>query len=92
MKKRMTKKEAKEMVKRIGYDVYGPGYCSEQEYCRKVGIAKSDLVVMGSNSGVYGWNWTLYLDNVNDNIIISGYRNAPILAYKDLKELSLGDN
>ena len=34
------------------------GYCCYQD----AGVSKYDLIELGYNSGVYGWNWTAYLD------------------------------
>lgn len=49
------------------------GYCCEQE----AGKSKYDLKKIGSNAGVYGWNWTAYLDPETDTLYISNYRNVP---------------
>lgn len=49
------------------------GYCCEQES----GKRKSELVELGYNAGVYGWNWTAYLDALTDTLYISSYRNVP---------------
>lgn len=38
---------------------------------------KHSLIKLGYNSGVYGWNWTAYLDSANDTLYISYYRNVP---------------
>ena len=40
-------------------------------------ISKWDLVELGFNRGVYGWNWTTYADNRTDTLYISSYRNVP---------------
>lgn len=50
------------------------GYCCEQNI---PGKSKYDLIKLGSNSGVYGWNWTAYADNETDTLYISCYRNVP---------------
>lgn len=34
-----------------------------------------DLKEIGHNSGVYGWNWTLYYYPETDTAYVSGYRN-----------------
>lgn len=47
------------------------GYCCYQDD----GISKYDLKEIGSNSGVYGWNWTCYYYPKTDTCYISGYRN-----------------
>lgn len=49
------------------------GYCCYQD----AGISKYDLLELGYNRGVYGWNWTAYLDTKTDTLYISAYRNVP---------------
>ena len=49
------------------------GYCCYQD----AGISKYDLLELGYNAGVYGWNWTIYADNRTDTLYISCYRNVP---------------
>lgn len=49
------------------------GYCCYQD-CNK---SKYDLVELGFNRGIYGWNWTLYLDTDTDTLYCSCYRNVP---------------
>lgn len=49
------------------------GYCYYQDY----GKSKYDLIELGYNRGVYGWNWTLYLDAETDTLYCSAYRNVP---------------
>lgn len=49
------------------------GYCCWQD----AGKSRYDLVKLGSNSGVYGWNWTAYADNETDTIFVDCYRNVP---------------
>lgn len=78
----LTRKEVKRLTN--GYNVYGPRYCSEYDYCKKYNINKFDLVKIGYNAGVYGWNFSLYFDPKNNNYIISSYRNAPNLEYTKL--------
>ena len=41
------------------------------------GKSKYDLLELGYNSGVYGWNWTAYADTETDTLYISYYRNVP---------------
>ena len=41
------------------------------------GKSKYDLLKLGSNSGVYGWNWSAYLDPETNTLYISCYRNVP---------------
>ena len=36
-----------------------------------------DLKLIGTNSGVYGWNWSLYYHAKTDTAYISCYRNVP---------------
>jgi hypothetical protein len=50
------------------------GYCCEQNI---PGKSKHELVKLGSNSGVYGWNWTAYLDSDTNTLYVSNYRNVP---------------
>lgn len=38
---------------------------------------KDSLLKLGYNSGVYGWNWTAYLDTAENKLYISCYRNVP---------------
>lgn len=49
------------------------GYCCLQDD----GLSRySDGVrVIGTNSGVYGWNWTLYYNALTDTAYVDGYRN-----------------
>ena len=59
------------------YDCYShcvTGYCCEQNI---TGKSKYDLVKLGYNAGVYGWNWTAYADNETDTMYVSYYRNVP---------------
>lgn len=49
------------------------GYCCYQDD----GKAKSDLTVLGYNSGLYGWNWTAYADFPASMLYVSYYRNVP---------------
>lgn len=48
--------------------VYAIGYCGAQNL-----LAYTDCEI-GSNSGVYGWNWSAYRP-ANDITICTGYRN-----------------
>lgn len=60
-------------------------------YCDDNGTLKLHAVKIGSNSGIYGWNWTLYKVQGNDAGIISGYRSFPAgcvyLSKKQIDEL-----
>ncbi len=47
------------------------GYCCYQ----KDGLSPYQLKELGSNRGVYGWNWTLYYHRETDTYYLSGYRN-----------------
>lgn len=49
------------------------GYCCFQDDNK----SKFSLVELGYNSGVYGWNWTVYADNETDTLYVSCYRNVP---------------
>lgn len=58
------------------YDYYThckTGYCCYQDDNK----SRSQLVELGYNSGVYGWNWTAYADNTTDTLYVSYYRNVP---------------
>jgi len=71
----MTNKEANNMLvdfKNNGYTIKA-GYCCYQED----NISKYDLIALGYNAGVYGWNWTIYLNPSAKTIYISNYRNLP---------------
>ena len=47
------------------------GYCCYQED----GLSRRDLVEIGTNCGIYGWNWTCFYNMKSDTCYISGYRN-----------------
>ena len=49
------------------------GYCCYQD----AGVNRFDLVELGCNAGVYGWNWTAYLDASTDTLYVDCYRNVP---------------
>ena len=49
------------------------GYCCYQDD----GKSKWDMVELGYNRGVYGWNWTAYLDTATDTLYVNSYRNVP---------------
>ena len=49
------------------------GYCCYQDS----GKSKWELIELGYNSGVYGWNWTAYLDSETNTLYVSYYRNVP---------------
>ena len=49
------------------------GYCCYQDD----GKAKNELVELGFNRGLYGWNWTAYVDFETRTLYVSCYRNVP---------------
>lgn len=49
------------------------GYCCYQD----AGVSRAALVELGHNAGVYGWNWTAYLEPSTDTLFVSCYRNVP---------------
>ena len=53
------------------------GYKWKQGYCcyQDDNISKYDLIVIGYNKGIYGWNWTLYLHSETNTYYLSYYRN-----------------
>ena len=71
----MTNKEANYMLQDFRHNGYTikHGYCCYQDD----NISKYDLIKLGYNTGVYGWNWTIYLNPANKTIYISNYRNLP---------------
>lgn len=38
---------------------------------------KERAIYIGSNSGIYGWNWSLYYDEETDTLYCECYRNVP---------------
>lgn len=48
------------------------GYCS---YSNLPYEEKSKYIEIGSNYGIYGWNYTAYWDAKNLTLIVDGYRN-----------------
>ena len=40
-------------------------------------LSTFDLKLIGTNSGVNGWNWSLYYYAKTDTAYISNYRNVP---------------
>ena len=55
------------------HDHFKRGYVCYQED----GKSKFELIELGYNMGVYGWNWTAYLDPTTDTVYCSCYRNVP---------------
>ncbi len=49
------------------------GYCCIQKDKK----SKFDMVELGYNSGLYGWNWTAYLETETNTLYIECYRNVP---------------
>ena len=49
------------------------GYCCYQED----GLSTYKMIELGSNRGVYGWNWTAYVYPYTSTLYISCYRNVP---------------
>lgn len=76
----MTREEAKRIIEDgIWYKgaAYKSGYCCYQND----NISKYEMDELGSNSGVYGWNWTLYYSPSNNTYYCNSYRNAPAVSY-----------
>ena len=75
----MTNKEANYMLQ----DFKCNGYTIKTGYCcfQNDNISKYSLIELGSNRGVYGWNWTMYLSPTAKTIYISNYRNLPSEAH-----------
>ena len=74
----MTRQEAKCVIEnglRLGAN-YKHGYCCYQDDK----ISKWDMIEIGSNTGVYGWNWTLYYYPVTNTYYMNSYRNTPTVA------------
>ena len=68
----MNNKEASKIISgyiQMGY-TYLHGYCVLQDY-------RVNGIKLGSNHGLYGWNWTLYVYPQNNIIYCHGYRNFP---------------
>lgn len=59
-----TRKEINNRFSKVFYC----GYCDLQNIC-----SRDDIVYY--NSGVYGWNFDVYVDYKNDIAITTGYRN-----------------
>lgn len=87
---KITRKKAERLIGICGGLVFGGYYCSKYRYmelCNLYGI-ECRLHEVGYNHGLYGWNWTLYHDMVNDIMIIDSYRNRPSVVYMDEYELN----
>lgn len=70
----MTRKE----LHRIKAEALLKGYKWKQGYCcfQEDGISRYDLIEIGHNTGIYGWNWTLYLHTETKTYYLSCYRNT----------------
>lgn len=66
----VTRKEASRIT--YGYKVI-TGYCCYQD----LNLSQMDLIRIGENCGIYGWNWSLFLDPKTGIFFCSGYRNNP---------------
>lgn len=73
----MTNKELFRIYQ--GVDHFRRGYCCEYQ----AKTPKHELIFLGSNSGVYGWNWSAYLETSTNTLYVSNYRNLP--AYMEEK-------
>lgn len=68
----MTQKDADLLIrnfKRKGFKIVR-GYCCYT----KDGLDTSDLILLGSNIGKEGWNYSIHLHPYKKTIYISGYR------------------
>ena len=67
----MTRKEMKDFIATC--KEVKKGYCCLQDD----GLSRYSEGVkeIGTNSGVYGWNCDIYVDNARDIAITTGYRN-----------------
>lgn len=53
-------------------------HCKVGYVCyQKDGLTTYKMIELGSNRGVYGWNWTAYLYPYTNTLYISCYRNVP---------------
>lgn len=66
----MTRKELNRIRSQV--NTVKTGYCNFSNLPYK---EKAKYIEIGSNYGVYGWNWTAYLNTNNSILIIDGYRN-----------------
>lgn len=61
----LTKKDLR------NYKVFDCGYCTIQN------LEKAEILTqIGTNSGIYGWNWTAYRVNGTDCVLLNSYRNG----------------
>lgn len=71
----MTRRElnlVKESVSWIGGTIK-TGYCCLQDF--RVDHPDLQFIEIGTNLGVYGWNWTAYYSPNYNVLFIDGYRN-----------------
>lgn len=64
----MTRKDLRRWYENCEH--FKRGYCCQY-------AATNRLKEIGYNSGVYGWNWTLYYESKTDTLYCSYYRNVP---------------
>ena len=72
----MTRKElnriANEIVTHGGRVI--KGYCCLQDF-RVARNYHDPVIEIGTNTGVYGWNWTVYYSPDYNILFVDGYRN-----------------
>lgn len=69
----MNRKELnkiKQEAQRLGIK-WKTGYCDFQDDK----LTTWDMIEIGKNYGMYGWNWTLYYSPSNNTFYCNGYRN-----------------
>lgn len=66
----MTRREMNDFVAQCEH--VERGYCCYKNLPYEV---KRDCREIGHNSGIYGWNWTLYYNPKTDTAYVDGYRN-----------------
>lgn len=67
----MTRKEMERFIRSCSN--VKKGYCCLQDDGKR--RYDDDVKEIGTNSGIYGWNWTLYYCSSNDTAYVDGYRN-----------------
>lgn len=72
----MTRKELREFAveNRLQIDRVVVGYTS---YSNAPAELKEGCIKLGSNSGVYGWNWTAYFNAEKRILFVDSYRGTP---------------
>lgn len=63
---KMTRNDVKEMTR---------GQVLEVGYCDMYYLLKDGAIKLGSNHGIYGWNWTCYR-LPNGQLLTTGYRST----------------